>query len=751
MRTMKFWSGILLSAFVLASCSTVADRINMPAETSGAAAGRNEISPRLGAEAKAAEKTGAEAKADPAQPNGGVTAGVEDASKTGVKPGEAQAANPPSLPAQEKPAGQPPAQGKTAQSKTAQAKPAAAKAELKDDDPVILNLEDVSLQELAEVVFVEMLKKNFQISPGFKTQPKLTVRMTKPILRKHILALVTEILQQQDVLVVERQGSYFLFPVGEIETIEPLFKYGKIKPKPAGEEGLIYQIIPLDYLRLTSLDFIKRFLSKSGTYSNFPQINALILIDFPDRIEKILNILEILDKQIFEELKVQVVKPTYWDPTSLAKQLGELLKIQGIPTYNPQQNMRGVILLPIDRLRELYIFSSTQEWLDMALAHIDNLDMQEAQGGDVRTFIYFPTHSTAKEMGAVFLKIYGESTTSPSETGAGAAGRQAAPQPQAAAAQSQVQGGKRLVVDESRNCLIFIATPTEWTASKDLLDKLDIPVKQVLIEVTIGDLTLDNQFAAGFEWFIKNNNLNIDKKSFTGQGGTEGGLGIGSVGFLYTLTANNNLFRAAINAFMSQNRLKIISSPRIIASDNKPAVINAGIQVPVVTSEAITGQIQQSGTTGLLRSIQYRDTGVILTVTPTIHDGGTVTLDIEQEISEAQTNTISPQIQSPMILNRSIKTTLTARTGQTIFLGGLITKNDSSTKTGVPILSKIPLIGALFKSNSNSERRTEIIILITPHILSETGELDYVSEEFRKEILPEMKKIIIKEIKNEKK
>lgn len=609
-----------------------------------------------------------------------------------------------------------------------------------EETPIYINVEDVSLAEFSELIFSELLKRNYEMAPELKkSQTKITVRMTKAVPRSKIIYLALEILKQNNIYLYEKEDTFHIVPASEIGSIVPKFKYGRAAPKVSEELGVIFQIIPLDYIGSSQIDFvIRRYLSKVGTYTVEGVTNSLIIIDYPERIGKILEIIELFDKKFFKDVILKIIKPTFWEPSALTKQINELLKIESIPVLKPRQSPRGIFLLPIDRLSEIYIFSSNQEWLDRILFFVENLDKPEALGGDERTFIYFPLNTSAQDLGEVVSKIFGVV-----ETPAAISERQQQATP-------QTKFYKKIIIDETRNCIIFVASPSEWATIKGLLEKLDIPPRQVLIEAVIGEITLDDQFRTGFEWFMKNNNLKIQKKEFTGEGGTEGALGLGGLGFLYTLVAKDDLFRAAINAFLSQNKLEIISAPRIIATDNTEAVIRIGTEVPVVTSEAITGQIQMGGTTGMLRSIQYRSTGVILTVKPTIHSGGVVSLEISQELSEAQTNTISPEIQSPMILSRSIKTSLIAKSGQTIFIGGLISKSISSSKTGVPILSKIPLLGSLFKSTSHSERRTELIVLITPHILTEMSELDFITEEFRSKMMPDIKKMSIKEIREKK-
>ena len=620
-------------------------------------------------------------------------------------------------------------------------------------EPAMLNLEGVSLLEFCEVVFVELLKESYAISPVLqKTPPTVSVRMAKPIAREKLLPLVSEILRQYGVFLYRKNDVYQLLSTAEAQAMEPEFRYGRGRPAAVPELGMILQIYPLNYVTTTQIDgIVRRFLSPTGSVTSHEATSSLLIVDFPERIQKILEVLDLFDNKIFEQVMFRVVRPKYWDIAGLTKALTDIMKAEGIPVFRGEGFPRGVMLLPVERLNELYLFSSKAEWLTRILDHIDRLDKAEALGGDIQTFVYFTKNTTAQDLGGVMSQILGQgSTAGTAGTGISQGGSPQAKPPAAPGAMSVSGAGQtKLIVDPLRNCLIVLASPGAWAPLRDLMEKLDLPRRQVLIEAVIGELTLDEQFQLGMDWFIKNSGVKINGRAFTGEGGTAGGVGVGSLGFLYTLVADDGLFRAAFNAFVSQNRIKIISSPRIIGVDNVEASISVGTEVPVVTSEAVTGMIQQQGTTGLLRSIQYRSTGVILRVKPTIHSNGAISLDINQELSEAQTNSISPEIQSPIILNRNFQTTLVAKSGETVFIGGLISKTLSLTTSGVPILSKIPLIGSLFKSRSKGERRTELVVMLTAHILGETTDLDYFTDSLRREILPEIRDVAVKEIKKD--
>ena len=251
---------------------------------------------------------------------------------------------------------------------------------------------------------------------------------------------------------------------------------------------------------------------------------------------------------------------------------------------------------------------------------------------------------------------------------------------------------------------------------------------QVLIEATIAEVTLTDGLQYGIEWYLKNTS-----GSQTSILQTLGGLGVGSGGLNYSILTDSKKFQLLLNALSQEGMIKILSSPRLTVRDGKSASIIVGTEVPVITSESTTSEIITEGTSGIVRSVQYRRTGVSLTVTPSVHAKGVVTLQISQEVSEAQTNTTS-NISSPMILNRSLSTEVSAADGQTIVIGGLIKEKKSETISKVPILGDIPIFGYLFRTKSLSIESTELIVMITPRIIRNTQQIDEMRESIIKSL-----------------
>jgi len=276
-------------------------------------------------------------------------------------------------------------------------------------------------------------------------------------------------------------------------------------------------------------------------------------------------------------------------------------------------------------------------------------------------------------------------------------------------------------VDKTRNALILYATAEKYEAVESLLTRLDVMPPQVLIEATVAEVTLVDDLRYGLEWFLKN--IDGSQSSILS---TIDGLNLGSAGINLSTVTDSEKFRLLVNALAEEELVQVLSSPRITVRDGKSATINVGSQVPVVTSE--TASVESAGAegTGVLRTYQYRDTGVILKLTPTVHARDVVTLEISQEVSEVGAS----GTQNPTILNRTLDTDVVANAGQTLVIGGLIKENNSSRDSKVPFFGDLPIIGHLFKTTSQGRERTELVVMITPHILRASHEADALRDAF---------------------
>ena len=296
----------------------------------------------------------------------------------------------------------------------------------------------------------------------------------------------------------------------------------------------------------------------------------------------------------------------------------------------------------------------------------------------------------------------------------------------------------RVMADRINNTLLIYAPPAEFTRIETTLKRLDIQRAQVLIEASIIEVTLRDGLQYGLQWAFKNSGdfgtgrtglgvLNNNRSNSTTIAGASRGGTITNAaqGFSYTLTSSIGNLTAVLNTLASKSLLKVISSPSLMVLDNHTAAITVGDQQPVNTGTTISS----SGTIATTNNIQYKDTGVMLNVTPSVNAGDLVTLEIDQTVTDVgEKDGITGQ---RSFLQRQIASKVAVRSGETIVLGGLIKSNHSQGSAGLPVLSSIPLLGGLFGSQSREDVRTELLVIITPRVLRSDEDARAVSRELR--------------------
>jgi general secretion pathway protein D len=285
----------------------------------------------------------------------------------------------------------------------------------------------------------------------------------------------------------------------------------------------------------------------------------------------------------------------------------------------------------------------------------------------------------------------------------------------------------RIVADEKNNTLVIYARPKTYRMIEQALQKIDIVPLQVLVEATIAEVTLGNDLQYGLQYFF---HAHENQFIFGSTPAAITGAGIAGTfpGFNYILgSANANV---VLNLLSSITNVHVVSAPELLVLDHQTASLLVGNQVPIPTA-----QVQSTVTSGapLVSTIQYVDTGVILKVTPRVNANGLITLDISQEVSAVAnaSTTAATNSLGPTITQRRIQSTITVQDGETVALGGLIQDNNSLTKTGLPLLSDVPVIGSVFRSTDRNVQRTELLVLLSPRVLHDTSDARAATDELR--------------------
>jgi len=379
-------------------------------------------------------------------------------------------------------------------------------------------------------------------------------------------------------------------------------------------------------------------------------------------------------------------------------------------------------------------------------AWLRELDKTPSEGTKLSVFVYYVQNGKAKDLADVLKQIFvatkekkpefRERVVTPEPTPRGV--RPTTPAPAAAPKEEAAaipEGEINIVVDEANNALVIRAFQRDYRAIVETIKKLDIYPKQVLIEVMLAEITLDDTTQFGIEWsrFLSSQPPIAQEVVLGARPPADPfSAALTAIGIRYSIVELGGRVSAAIHAAATRGRLRVISSPHIIASNNKEAKIQIGSSQPILTSTYTSSGLTA---TGLVEgTIEYKDIGIILTVTPRISDGGLVSMEISVEDSTVDTTALGNLPSVPVFGKRTAKTVLSISEGQSIVIGGLIQDSKNVTKSGIPLLSRIPLLGALFGRQQYTTGKTELILLMTPHIITDQLQSDTVTREFREKV-----------------
>ncbi|MEO5355980.1 MAG: type II secretion system secretin GspD [Nitrospirae bacterium YQR-1] len=634
--------------------------------------------------------------------------------------------------------------------------------------PVMINVDGMPLSDFIIYAVGDALKVTFFIDEAVKSlKNPVTLRMTKELPPETVLEIVVEQLRQSGLLVGARgPGLYILKPATSGEPTDVRLGRGVISSSTR-----IVQIVPLRYVSSADIvPLVAELYKTSITVKNYPKDNSLILTGTAAAMKDILSFIEVLDVPYLNKKKLMLIKLVYWKPEEFVSQMASILGGIGV-TVSLDPKMPGVTFIPIKFLNSVLAITPDETAMELVMKWRSRLDTSESAGAEEKIYVYTPRYSAASELVDSVQRLYGLKTgvtqtqkgkTSvtgalPSASAKAQAGKAAsegefavpAALPRSAATATtgllptapgtegslQVPSLK-ITADDKRNVVLLMASPTQYRTVLGLLKELDTPPRQVLIEATVAELTLDDKNNMGFEWYLAGRMLsNVAGGKFAGPFslGTYGNLGVSSgTGLAYTFTADSGNLELLTSLLATDKKVEILSRPHLMVLDNEEATIRVGTEVPVITSEVSAADVTttSSTTSSVLRNVQYRNTGVMLKLKPTINSEGLVTIEIGQEVSEAETNNTS-SIDSPLILARSVHTKVVVADGSTVVLGGIRTKTISNSESKVPILGDIPIVGQLFKADSSNERKTELIILITPKIVHNAEEASSATKEMK--------------------
>ena len=581
---------------------------------------------------------------------------------------------------------------------------------------VSVAVNEMPLPDFIHYIFSEILDVNYVVDSRVASKrDKITLNLPNQISEDQVFEIAGEVLSKHGVAIYEKQGVFYIW-AGTGESGYSLGIGASVKDIP-NTTGLVQQVIPVKYADaanlILSIPTTGRTKVKAGVFEN-----VLIATGPRDGIEQIIRFVNMLDRPVMRGRFVGMLDVRYWDLAEFTKKISETLVREGIPVAKAAY-LKGLYFVPMEFLGRLLFFGAEEEWIQRVRYWGKILDVP-ALTDKKEYFLYYPHNSRASDLGESLESILGLGGHSAKrlqiQEGEKKPGKEVKTKGSGEESIMISQGDIRMAVDPNRNALIIYATAERYREIERLLQKLDVIPEQILLEATIAEVTLTGSLELGVEWALRN--YTPEKTGETGIFDLLAGGG----GLSWAMLTKGAKFDLALKALAQDSLVRILSSPNLTVRDGKSANIVVGKEVPVITQEA-TSDIQVEGTSAIIRSVQYRSTGVSLSVTPVIHARGVVTLEITQSVTKAEKTTTS-DIDSPTILNRAITTEVVVGDGQTVVLGGLISDEGAEGESGVPFLRDIPLLGYFFRSQTRSSDRTELIIMITPRIIRNAWQID---------------------------
>ncbi len=595
-------------------------------------------------------------------------------------------------------------------------------------DRVKVSVEAIPLNEFVDLVFGSVLKLNYTVDESVKKMNNpVTLNMQTAQKASQFYKVVKKILMLNGVKVNDENNLLFIHKLDKSNNngmdSDVYIGYGRSLPHSLDEDKKVMQFVPYNYVNPKDVAY---FMNKTGLNSVkiiYP-FHIQLLIGKASDVRKALKLIDLLDKPFLKNKIPYLITFQNIEVEKFVTQMKNIYVLNGINVVNAPSK-GGIVMMPIKDLNMLYIITPKKEWLDMLLYWKKKLDIQTDVKEEPRLYIYHVKNRKADELASAIKEVLGLSqqsskTTIKKKTDIAkqkTAQKKSNKSNQGSFLLKSADYTPTVTADLDTNILMLKLTPRHYRLLLPFIEDLDKLPLQTLVEVIVADVDMTDTFSLGFEYAISNQNAGLVKDVLSVTGG---GSGLGVV-------FEGNHLQATINAYAEKKLLDIVSKPKLLILNNKTGNINVGTQVPIITSQVSATDIGSS----INQNISYKDTGIILNITPTINSNGVVTMQISIILSDAQLNDTST-INSPLIINRSLQTTAVVNSGDSILLGGLISQNKSKTRGGVPLLKDIPWIGDLFASNSIKTTKTEIIMLIRPVIIQTPEKINSETYKFKK-------------------
>jgi general secretion pathway protein D len=596
---------------------------------------------------------------------------------------------------------------------------------------VSLNLQGVDVATAARLVMTDLLGLTYTLSPQAKGS--VTLKTAAPVRRTDVLVLFEDALRSANLGLNRRAtGVYAIEPLSDSRSQAEVITEDQAG---FGNEAIVLKFVNADQMKRLFDPIIPGAITQADAASN-----SLIVSGTSRQRRAVRDLVQQFDVNWLRGMSFALYVPQRTDARLIAPELERLINSPEAPTA-------GLVrLIAMERLNGILAISAQPQYLEDVRRWVEVLD-REGASTERRLFVYRVQNGRSSDLSATLIRAFGGAPGQSAAPGPAlgqdplqspALGAPAAPagntQAIAGAAPASAGGGQlnlgglsgpvTITSDDQNNAVIVFGAPREYSIIEEALRRLDIAPVQVLIEAAITEVSLNDNLRYGVQWRLGSGG---DRASLTEGSSSDPGRIFPGFSYLFT---NGTDIKATLNALAEVTNINVVSAPKLMVLNNQTAVLQVGDEVPIVTASAVSTQTTDAP---IVNSVEYRETGVILKVTPRVNGSGSVLLDISQEVSDVS-ETGSSTINSPTIQQRKIATTIVAQDGQTIALGGLIRNVTTKGKDGLPVLSQIPVLGALFGNHDNDVKRTELLVLLTLRVVRTPVDAEAITAELKAKI-----------------
>lgn len=640
---------------------------------------------------------------------------------------------------------------------------------------IVFNFTDQPIEAVINTVMGDLMHANYSIAQGVKGNVSFST--SRPVNPQQALSILETLLSWTNNAMIRQGDRYVILPAAQAVA-------GKLVPQmPVAEPapGMSARLYPLRFIAATEMQkLLKPFVRENAFLLVDPGRNVLSLAGTPEELANYQDTIDTFDVDWLEGMSIGVYGLQH---ASVSELMPQLLKLFGPDSGTPLAGM--IKFMPNERTNSVVAISGQPAYLQEVGNWIKTID--DGGGNEPQMYVYDVRNMKASDLARYLRQIYGNGaikddaaakvapglrTTSLSSLngtrgGAGSnqvlgglsttrdnatrqdpadaeaeptddadneqSGDDAADASSAGSGQKTLEESVRITAQKSTNQLLVRTRPAQWKEIESAIKRLDNLPLQVQIETRILEVRLSGELDLGVQWYLGKLAGNSSSTTVANTAGSQGALGSGGAGLgatdslFYSFVSNN--LQVALHALETNGRTQVLSAPSLVVMNNQQAQIQVGDNIPISQTTVNTSN---SDTT--LSSVEYVQTGVILDVTPRINPGGLVYMDIQQQVSNADTSGVTTAQPNPSISTRSVSTQVAVQSGQTVLLGGLIKQDNAESTSSVPGLGNIPGLRWLFGSTSKSKDRTELIVLITPRVVAGAQQARQVTDDYRQQM-----------------